>query len=867
MKFDYKAAIIIPVFKHSVLVSEAIDSALAQDAPYKIAIVLVDDGCPFDETHQVCKSFSYAYRNIYYIRKSNGGLSSARNAGIEYTLSHLANVEFIYFLDSDNRINPSTIRSTVDLLISNAAADWVYPNIDKMGIEWSGNYAGSYSKLRHVVYDNICEAGSLISRRIVDAGVRFDEKMKAGYEDWDFWLQCLDLGFRGINAPHFGLDYRQRAESMVRDSNRQREAILDYIRNKHKKLFSSGDLLATEHEEDPRYLCVFADDLSCSSFTDPRKADAVQALSDYTQAHWRAVTEPDTFQVPPFVFWMSRRGFDLLRRSGLANSVFLEAERLSGYYNFVRLNIELTKNVYGIEINPLNRLQNPNCGMPAGIVTTHGTLRACVDDAADSWIRSICSEYPQPSIGNIIVKLPAHYVHAGDARDFDIESVFSVLNALKEAGIGLDRRRWNWRSHCLPSRIENYKKLRNHLGGEPVTNRLKSAPRVDIGFVIPMGAFGGVEKVAYNIANLAWQNNFACHLFIIGSKSYAEFGDFHGIFETVSIMPDYVLWAGNQRYMGHTITLPGDETAQAQRMLGALTNLDIIIMSHVAPLNSVFGDLRRQGAKIVGHYHVLDETLYGRPAGHPYVGLAFEHAYDLLLTCSQQMADFLNAMGVPRAKIMEIPNAPSYEVSHSDLTHIMMRRSHREAPAPLRVLYLGRLDRQKGVDRLYEVIRQARMLDISVEWRVIGGRVVTEQGKDAAETRLAELGVVVEPPTYDEAGLTHAMGEADVLILLSRWEGAPLSVLEAQRIGCIPLVTDVGAVSELIEDGTDGYLLPADDDARLIDATVAILSELSASDTVRISRSTAAFRRAQRRQWSTSAAPLIDILERWRTAR
>ncbi|MEC9404186.1 MAG: glycosyltransferase, partial [Pseudomonadota bacterium] len=42
-------AIVIPVYKHSVLLTEAIDAALAQQAPFNIAVVIVDDGCPFPE--------------------------------------------------------------------------------------------------------------------------------------------------------------------------------------------------------------------------------------------------------------------------------------------------------------------------------------------------------------------------------------------------------------------------------------------------------------------------------------------------------------------------------------------------------------------------------------------------------------------------------------------------------------------------------------------------------------------------------------------------------------------------------------------------------------------------------------------------
>ncbi len=74
-------------------------------------------------------------------------------------------------------------------------------------------------------------------------GIRFDESMTSGFEDWDFWLQAIGRGFLGANYPFFGFEYRQRAESMLRDSNRTREGILTYIRQKHKETLRYGNIV------------------------------------------------------------------------------------------------------------------------------------------------------------------------------------------------------------------------------------------------------------------------------------------------------------------------------------------------------------------------------------------------------------------------------------------------------------------------------------------------------------------------------------------------------------------------------------------------------------------------------------------------
>ena len=73
-------AIIIPVFKHSMFVAEAIDSALSQKTNFKFRVVIINDGCPFAETHDTSAAFAHARPDeVRYIRSRNGGLSAARN--------------------------------------------------------------------------------------------------------------------------------------------------------------------------------------------------------------------------------------------------------------------------------------------------------------------------------------------------------------------------------------------------------------------------------------------------------------------------------------------------------------------------------------------------------------------------------------------------------------------------------------------------------------------------------------------------------------------------------------------------------------------------------------------------------------------
>ena len=179
-------ALVIPVYKHSVLLGEAVTSALDQETDFEFVVILVNDGCPMAETHQACLDFvAAAPDRVFYIRRPNGGLSAARNTGIEHVLGAWESVEAIYFLDADNRLLPCALQRAYDVLVEHPEVGWVYPNIDMFGQEWNSDYSGEYSVLRHLE-ENICEAGSLVRRAVFEQGARFDESMRLGFEDWGF---------------------------------------------------------------------------------------------------------------------------------------------------------------------------------------------------------------------------------------------------------------------------------------------------------------------------------------------------------------------------------------------------------------------------------------------------------------------------------------------------------------------------------------------------------------------------------------------------------------------------------------------------------------------------------------------------------
>lgn len=104
-------SVIVPSYNCGPYLAEAIGSILSQTVPVN-QIIVVDDGST-DDTAQVVGLFP----QVQYIRKANGGISSARNAGLD-----VARGEFITFLDADDRWRPGFVERMHSLLRADPAA-------------------------------------------------------------------------------------------------------------------------------------------------------------------------------------------------------------------------------------------------------------------------------------------------------------------------------------------------------------------------------------------------------------------------------------------------------------------------------------------------------------------------------------------------------------------------------------------------------------------------------------------------------------------------------------------------------------------------------------------------------------------------
>ena len=101
-------SVIVPIYRVEKYLRQCIDSIVSQSY-MELEIILVDDGSP-DNCGQICDEYAKKDSRIKVIRQANGGLSAARNAGLE-----IATGDYISFIDSDDYIDENLYKDIMNI--------------------------------------------------------------------------------------------------------------------------------------------------------------------------------------------------------------------------------------------------------------------------------------------------------------------------------------------------------------------------------------------------------------------------------------------------------------------------------------------------------------------------------------------------------------------------------------------------------------------------------------------------------------------------------------------------------------------------------------------------------------------------------
>lgn len=227
-------SIIVPCYNQAHFLDEALQSVLNQSYNYWECII-VNDGSP-DNTEAKAKEWCDRDKRFKYLYKENGGLSSARNAGID-----ISEGEYILPLDSDDILHEEFLIKLVPVLQNDSSLAIVSC--------YSAFFKGDISNIVHqlkpkgnsgkyLLYVNQLSATSLYRKTCWKSVGGYDESMKNGFEDWEFWIAITKSGWTYKIVDEFLFYYRKSKKSMLIDTiNNHSETNRAYICKKHKELY------------------------------------------------------------------------------------------------------------------------------------------------------------------------------------------------------------------------------------------------------------------------------------------------------------------------------------------------------------------------------------------------------------------------------------------------------------------------------------------------------------------------------------------------------------------------------------------------------------------------------------------------------
>ncbi|MEN3322518.1 glycosyltransferase family A protein [Mariniflexile soesokkakense] len=227
-------SIIVPCYKQAHFLDETLQSVLNQTYDNWECIV-VNDGSP-DNTEKVAKQWCSKDERFKYISKENGGLSSARNTGIK-----VSNGEYVLPLDSDDIIDANFLSTLVPELRKDESLAIVscYSLFFDKGVD-NIIYKLKPKGTTHLnlLYANQLIATSLYKKKCWEEVGGYDESMKNGFEDWEFWLSITKRGWKYKIVEDFLFYYRKSRKSMLVDTIKNHsEKSREYIYRKHKELY------------------------------------------------------------------------------------------------------------------------------------------------------------------------------------------------------------------------------------------------------------------------------------------------------------------------------------------------------------------------------------------------------------------------------------------------------------------------------------------------------------------------------------------------------------------------------------------------------------------------------------------------------
>lgn len=244
-----KFTIIIPVYNCETFIEDCIKSILKQ--VYKnFEVIVVDDGS-IDNSLKICQKIATTDNRIHIYQKCNGGVSSARNKGLEHVSG-----DYVLFVDADDMLTPKCLQNYYYCILKESP-DVCYQQykIIKNSVEpmYTNDYISSNNNLyKQIQIDDFysffnkkwilfsatwskCYKASIIKEFKIHFTININQ-----FEDFLFLTEYLSHTKSVYIVYDAGYIYRVVKNSLSRRNNIQVENYINYILHKDSKCFSSG---------------------------------------------------------------------------------------------------------------------------------------------------------------------------------------------------------------------------------------------------------------------------------------------------------------------------------------------------------------------------------------------------------------------------------------------------------------------------------------------------------------------------------------------------------------------------------------------------------------------------------------------------
>lgn len=226
-----KVSVFIPCYNMGKYIEDAIQSVYSQT--YRdYEIIVVDDGSTDEQTLGLLERIGKEHPDIRMFYKDNSGLSGAKNYGITRAVG-----EYIVCLDADDKLEPTYLEKTVGLMDFRKDDNIAFVTtwVQEFGLR-SNTWKTSGYDIPKLLITNTVHAGSIFRKDVWEKVGGF-KKVGASYEDWEFWMNIVENGYKWdiIEEPLFY--YRIRKNSLLSSAQSSHLEIYGTNFDLHKKLY------------------------------------------------------------------------------------------------------------------------------------------------------------------------------------------------------------------------------------------------------------------------------------------------------------------------------------------------------------------------------------------------------------------------------------------------------------------------------------------------------------------------------------------------------------------------------------------------------------------------------------------------------